>query len=88
MLVEVTELVWEDVSVGDKVKLVLSIALLHFHYVLTQLVFPSYFVTGREVVYLLVLIQTFIQVGFARRIGPENIPLMGLSVLEGVGFQN
>ena len=65
MSVEFSELVREDVSVWNKVKVVLSVLLLHADDIATESIFPRDFVTLREMVDLLELVQTFINVGLA-----------------------
>ena len=56
MVVEVTELVWEDVCVWDEVKGALAEAFLHADKVETHSVLASYFMALREMVNFLVLI--------------------------------
>ena len=65
MLVKLTELIWQDVGVRYKVKMLFAISLLHSDNVEAKPVFPCNFVTLREVVDLLVLVQAFVQVALA-----------------------
>lgn len=65
MLVKLTELIWQDVGVRYKVKMLFAKSLLHSDNVEAKPVFPCNFVTLREVVDLLVLVQAFVQVALA-----------------------
>jgi hypothetical protein len=65
MLVEFTKLVRENVSVWNKVKMLLSVSLLHSDDVETEPVLSSDFMTRWEVIYLLVFVKAFVKVTFA-----------------------
>ena len=65
MLIKLTELIWQDVGVRYKVKMLFAESLLHSDNVEAKPVFPCNFVTLREVVNLLVLVQAFVQVALA-----------------------
>jgi len=65
MLVKLTELIWQDVGVRYKVKMLFAKSLLHSDNIKAKPVFPCNFVTLREVVDLLVLVQAFVQVALA-----------------------
>jgi hypothetical protein len=39
-------------------------------------------------IYFLILVKAFIDIGFAARVTPEDIPVMGFRVLETVGFED
>ena len=56
MRVEVPELVWQNVRVGNEVEVGLAELLLHPHHVIAQSVLPRYLVALWEVIYLLILI--------------------------------
>ena len=73
---EVLEFIWQDVSVRDEVKLVATEALLHLDIVEAQSVLPCNLMTLREVIDLLELIESFIQVALARTGRPEDVPFM------------
>jgi len=61
---------------------------LHFNHVEAKAIFPCYFVAAREMVDPLVLINAFIEVGFARRRGPHYVPFMTLRVVKTVSFEH
>lgn len=82
MRIEVSKLLWKDIGIWDKVEIVLAMPLLHLHYVLAQVVLSSDLIAGGEVVDLLVLIQSLIEIGFAAAIAPKDIPLVRLRVIE------
>ena len=63
--VEVSKLVWQDVSVRYEVEACFAKLLLHPHHVVAQSILSCDFITLREMVDLLVLIQTFVDIGFA-----------------------
>jgi len=65
MLVEFTKLIGEDVSVWHKVKLRLSKPLLHPHNIKAKSIFTGDFMTLREMINLLILIEAFIQITLA-----------------------
>ncbi len=65
VIVEVAELVGQDVGVRTEIKGTLSKALLEANDVEAKSVFACDFIALREVVYLLVLIQSLILVGLA-----------------------
>lgn len=60
MGIEVTELIWQDVCVRNKVKVLFPELLLHPHHVEAESVLPGDLIALWKVVDLLVLIQTFI----------------------------
>ena len=76
MSMEVLEFIWQDVSVRDEVKLVATEALLHLDIVEAQSVLPCNLMTLREVINLLELIKSFIQVALARTGRPKDVPFM------------
>ena len=65
MGVEVMELIGEDVSVRDEIKLISTKSLLHFDIVIAKSVFSCDFITLWEMVDSLEFIETFIQVALA-----------------------
>jgi hypothetical protein len=64
------------------------VLLLHLDYILTEVVFPCDLIALGEMIYFLILVKAFIDVGFAARVTPEDIPVMGFRVLETVGFED
>ena len=76
VVVEVTEFIGEDVGVGTEIKSILTEALLKPHNIEAKSVLPGDFVTLREVIELLVLIQTLILVALAGAGAPEDVPLV------------
>ena len=67
VVVKVAEFVRQNVRVRRKVKRLLSKAFLHANYIETEAIFARNFVTLREMVNLLVLVQTLILITLARR---------------------
>jgi hypothetical protein len=66
MIVEITELIRKNVSVRNKIKCALAVPFLHAHDVEAQSVFACDLMTLRELVNLLVLVQTLVLIGLAR----------------------
>lgn len=66
MLIKFSKLIWEDISIGDKVEMLLSEFFLHPDDVEAKTIFPGDLVTLWEMVDFLVLIKPLIQVAFAR----------------------
>ena len=87
MGVEVVKLIWQDIRFGDEIELLAAEALLHLHVVIAQSVFPRDFIALRKMINPLVLVQAFVQVALARAGRPEQVPLMRLSVLKIVVFE-
>lgn len=63
---EIVEFIREDIGVGGKVKLLSTKLVLHFDEVVAKPVLAGDFVTHREVVYALELVETFVEEAFAR----------------------
>ncbi len=53
---EFSELLWQHVGIGYKIEEGLSMLFLHFDYILAEVVFPCYFITGWKMIDFLVLI--------------------------------
>ena len=66
VIIEITEFIWQDVGVWAEVKRSLSEPFLQAHNIETQTILSSDFVTLREVIDLLILIEPFILVALAR----------------------
>jgi hypothetical protein len=62
------------------------VLLLHLDNILAEVVLPSDLIALWEMIYFLILIKAFVDVGFAARITPEDIPVVRFRVLETVGF--
>ena len=60
--------------------------LLHLHIVVTKAVLTGDLMTLWEVIDFLELVQAFIEIALARTRRPENVPLVRVSVVEGVAF--
>lgn len=86
--VEVGELVWEDIGVGDKVKSFFAELFLHFKNVETQLVFSSHLKGVREMIDSLVLIQTLVEILLGTGTQPHYIPIMRVCVTKPDILQN
>ena len=76
VFIEFAKLIWEDVSVWHEVEVLFAISFLHPDNVEAKSVFPRDLMTLREVVDLLILVQSFVEVALATGGAPENIPLM------------
>ena len=82
------DLIRQDIGVGYYVIDPTSSELfLHFRNVIAKAVFSSDFIAVGEMVDSLVLVKTFIEVGFARGRGPKDVPVMRISVFELIGFK-
>ena len=78
VVVEITELIWQNIGIWRKVKCILSEPLLKAHDIEAQTVLPGDLVALREVIDLLILVKALILVALARTGAPEEIPLMGV----------
>ena len=76
VVVKVTEFVGEDVGVGTEIKSILAKPLLKPHNIEAESVLPGDLVALREVIELLVLVQTLILVALAGAGAPEDVPLV------------
>ena len=85
---EVMKLIWQDVGVGDEVKLLSAEALLHLDIVVTKPVFAGDLITLWEVIHSLVLIKTFVEVALAGAGGPKQVPLVRLCRCERVCLED
>jgi hypothetical protein len=63
--IEVSKFIGEDIGVREEVEVLLAELLLHPHHVDAQTVFAGNLITLREVINLLVFIESFIEIGFA-----------------------
>ena len=87
MVVECFVLVRQDVSIRDNVKGIFAETFLHLHHIEAESVLPGNFVTGWEVINLLVFVQSFIQITLTARRAPQNIPFMTLCIVKLIGFK-
>lgn len=62
MSVEISELIRENVSIWNEVEVGLTKFLLHANHIIAQSIFPCDFITLREMIDLLIFVQTFIEV--------------------------
>jgi hypothetical protein len=88
VLIEFSELVRENVSVWNEVKMLLSKSFLHSDNVEAESILPCDFMTLREMVDLLVLVKAFIQIAFAAGRTPKYVPLMGLCWSKACSFDH
>ena len=70
VFVEFSKLVWKNISIGHKVKMLFAESLLHTDNVEAETVLTSNFITHREVIDLLILIESFITITFTARRRP------------------
>jgi len=88
MGVEITELIRKDVSIRDEVILLFSEFLLHLNDIYTESVFSGDLIRLREMIDLLELVETFINVRLATCRRPQNVPFMAFCMTESVGFKS
>lgn len=82
------ELLGQNVRVGDEVVLISPESLLHLDEVVAKPIFSSDFVTLWEVVYLLELVKSFVEVALAGTGRPEHVPLVRVSVAKAVRLED
>jgi len=88
MWVKVCEFIRQIVSVWNNIKGFLSKFFLQFHDVYAKSILSRKLKTVGKMVYLLILVEIVINVLLVRLTGPQNIPVMSLSLLESIVFQN
>ena len=88
MCVKFSELIRKNVSVGYEIEILLSILFLHADHIVTKSIFSRDFVTLREMIDLLIFIETFVEVALAWTGWPKDIPLVRLSMTETVCFED
>jgi len=88
VLIELSELVRQDISVRNEVKMLLAKPLLHPHNIEAKSIFPCNFMTLWVMVDLLVLVETFIQVTLTTGRAPKYVPFMGFSSGEATGLED
>lgn len=88
VLVELTKLIRQDVGVRHEVEVLLSVALLHANHVEAEPILARDLMTLREVVDLLVLVESLVEVALAAAGAPKNIPLVALSGRKTVVFEH
>jgi hypothetical protein len=84
---EIMKFVRQNIRIRNKVKLISAEPFLHFYVVITQSVLACDFVTLREMIHALELIESFVKVTLAGACRPKNIPFMRLSVSKAVCLQ-
>ena len=62
---EVMEFIWQDVCVGDEVKLASSESFLHLNIIEAETILPSDLVALREVIDSLEFVEAFVQIALA-----------------------
>lgn len=65
VLVELSEFIWQDVSVGNEIKVLLPISLLHPDHIKAEPILPRNLVALWEMVDFLILVQSFVQIALA-----------------------
>lgn len=88
MCLEFMKLIWQNISIRDEIELWAPIFLLHLQNVMAKSIFPRDFIALWEMIDSLKLIETFIEETFAWAWGPEDVPLMWLSIAEVIRFKN
>lgn len=82
--VKISVFIGKHIGVRNEIKVLSSIFVLQFNIVIAKSVFPGYFIAGGEVVDLLVLIESFVEVRLARRRGPKDVPLVRFRMFEAI----
>ena len=86
--VEVSELIWEDVGIGNDVEGLLAEALLHLDDVCAKPIFPRQLEAVWEMIDLLILIHVVVNVGLVALARPEQVPVVRLRLLEAVALED
>lgn len=76
MLVEFAKFIGQNVGIGHEIEVLFTIPLLHPNNVEAQSVLSCDFMTLREVIDLLVLVQALVEVTLAARGAPQYVPLV------------
>ena len=82
------EFLGQDVGVWNEVELVAPESLLHLHVVVAESILPCDLIRLREVIDPLELIESLVKIRFATASGPEDVPLVRVGIVEGVGLQD
>jgi len=87
MGIEISKFIRQNISIWDKIKVLLPEFFLHSDHIVAKSIFSCDFIALWKMIYLLVLIESFVEVGFATRgAGPKNIPFVRLSMSETIQF--
>lgn len=78
--VEISELIWQNIGIRDYIEIIFVEFILHLYDVVTETIFASKFIRLREVIDLLVFIQSFVLAWFHALAGPKNVPIMSFSL--------
>lgn len=84
--VEICVLLRQTVAIRNNVEWSMSKLFLHVNYVLAKVVLPCDLITSREMVYFLVLIETFIHVRVGTIGHPQDVPVVRFCHPEPVNF--
>jgi hypothetical protein len=84
----VCKLIWETESLRSDVEGFPSELLLHPDDIHTELIFPGDLIRGREVIDLLVLIESIIEIRLHDHRHPEYVPVVSFCIMESMGFQS
>ena len=87
MVVQISIFFGQNVRIRNDFEILPAEFLLLFQDVFGELVFPSQFEAGWEMVDLLELVQAFVEVRLGAEICPEHIPIMAFSVRKARGFE-
>lgn len=85
---EFSKLIWQNEGVRDEVEILFSMFELHLDYVFAQFVFSGDFIARREMIDLLMLIKSLIEVRLAAAVAPEHIPVMRLRVIASASLKH
>jgi len=78
------KLIREHVCLRYEVKICLAVLFLHTSNVNREPILPSELETVGEMVDLLELVQSLVEVGLALGVGPEDVPVVAVSATEAV----
>lgn len=78
MLVEFSKFIRKNVSVRNEIEMLLPEPFLHSDDIETESVFTRDLMTLREMINLLVLVEALVEIAFATRGAPKNVPFVRL----------
>lgn len=76
MLIEFTEFIRKNIGIRNKVKVLFTVSFLHPYNIEAKPILPGNLVTLRKMIDFLILVQSFVQVAFAARRAPKDVPLV------------
>jgi len=86
-LAKLLPLLWKTESFRQEVKVLLRETFLHLYDIDGQSVFPCELLTRREVIDLLIVIESFVKVVFALSVRPQHVPVVSVSRHQPIYFK-